>query len=313
MKRLIAALVLILFVAVAPITNAQSNSAQGLEISPPLQELSADPGNTVTTNIKVRNVTQEPLEVTASVNDFVAAGEDGQPKLLLQDGEQSPYSIKDWVTTISKVNLQPGEQQSVSVTLRVPENASPGGHYGVVRFSGTSPGLEGSGVSLSASVGSLILVNVAGDIVESAQIVELFAAQNGQKRTVFEYGPLNLVERIENTGNIHFKPSGTVRVTDLFNREVGSFALNEQGGNILPGSIRKFEQTLDKKLLFGRYKIQADVVYGSNQQIISQAVTFWVIPYKLIAVAALVIVLIIFGFKRYNKFIVKRAQKSGKR
>lgn len=312
MKRILAALTLVLVLILSPIAAAQ-NQGQGLEISPPLKEISSDPGKTVETSLRVRNITKEPLEITAEVNDFVAAGEDGQPKLLLEDGEESPYSIKSWITTISSVTLQPQEQQKITLTMNVPQNASPGGHYGVVRFSGTPPGLDGSGVSLSASIGALVLVNISGDVQENAQIAELYAQQNGQKRSLFEYGPLVITERIENTGNVHFKPSGTVRVTNMVGKDVASFNLNEQGGNVLPGSIRRFEQNLDKKLLFGRYKIQADVVYGSDNQIISASSTFWVIPYKLIAIAIAAIVALIFFIRRYNKFVVKRANKTGRR
>ena len=94
----------------------------------------------------------------------------------------------------------------------------------------------------------------------------------------------------------------------MFGKEVGSFQLNEQGGNILPGSIRRFEQTLDKKLLFGKYTLEADVVYGSQNTILSDSVSFWVIPYKLIALVVLGIALLIFFIRRYNRYIVKKAQ-----
>jgi hypothetical protein len=313
-KRVSAVFLLLIMFLVSPLATAQSNQGQGLEISPPLAELKADPGQTVTAKVKVRNVTRETLIVNAEVNDFTAGNEeDGQPRLILEEGEKSPYSVKDWITTISEITLKSEEQKPVTITLQVPQNASPGGHYGVVRFTGTPPGVEGTGVSLSASIGALVLVNVSGDVQESAKIVELFTAQNGEKRGFFEYGPITLAERIENTGNVHIKPTGTVRVTNMFGQETATFSLNDRGGNILPASIRKFEQQLDKKLLFGRYKFQADVVYGSDSKILSDSVTFWVIPYKLILMAIAAIIALIFIIKRYNKHIVKKAQNKNKK
>lgn len=310
MKRIFFVVALIAMLLITPIVQAQTNAGQGLEISPPLAELKADPGQTIKSTVRVRNVTEETLVISAEVNDFTAAGEDGQPKLLLEEGEVSPYSIKGWITTISKATLASREQKSVTITMKVPDDASPGGHYGVVRFTGTPPGLEDTGVSLSASVGALILVNISGDVNEDAKIAELFTTQNNKRRWLFEYGPVTLVERIENTGNTHVKPSGTVRVTNMFNREVASFPFNEQGGNVLPASTRKFEQVLNKKLLFGRYKVQADVVYGSENKIISSTITFWAIPYKIIILAVAAVLIIFFGLKKYNKFVVKRANKT---
>jgi hypothetical protein len=287
---------------------AHGQSGQGLEISPPLIELKADPGKVINSTIRVRNVTQDTLVIKSQINDFVANGEDGQPKLLLDAEEESPYSIKSWIVSIPAITLKKGEQKSVKVTLRVPDNASPGGHFGVIRFTGTPPELEDTGVSLSASVGTLMLVNVSGDTTEQAVISEMYTAQNGKKRNMFEYGPVTIAERITNTGNVFFKPTGSIRVSNMFGREVTTFALNENGGNVLPGSTRKFEQELSDKLLFGRYTVQADVVYGERNTIVSDSITFWVIPYKLIALVILAIVLIVFFVQRYNRYIVKKAQ-----
>jgi len=310
LKRLLFFGIIVAGLLCVPVARAQTNQGQGLEISPPLVQVDTDPGKTVNLSVKVRNVTQETLEVTAEANDFTAGGEDGNPKLLLEEGEESPYSLKSWITTIDRVTLKSGEQKPINITLNVPSNASPGGHYGVARFTGTPPGLEGSGVSLSASVGALMLVKVSGNIQEQAKIIELYAQnQKGQRRSSFEYGPLNLITRIQNTGNVHIQPKGTIRVTNLFGGEVMTLQLNQKGGNVLPSSIRKFQETLNKKFMLGRYKMQADVVYGSENTILSSSAYFWVIPYKIIILTIAVILLVIFGIKRYNKYIVKKANK----
>lgn len=178
MKRRFIGLVIALLCVVTPTIAAQGNAnqGQGLEISPPLRELSANPGQIVKATVRVRNVTNETLIVRAEVNDFTASGEDGQPKLLLEDGEKSPYSVKEWISTITTVTLRSKEQKPIEIVMNVPGDASPGGHYGVVRFTGTPPGIDDTGVSLSASIGALVLVNVSGDVQESAKIVEVFAS-----------------------------------------------------------------------------------------------------------------------------------------
>ncbi len=289
--------------------SAQQGAGQGLEISPPLVDVKADPGQVIKTQLKVRNVTKETLVVEAEYNDFVASGEDGSPKILLKDEEQSPYSIKDWLSTIPTATLAPRQQQTFDVTITVPKDASPGGHYGVVRYTGTPADAQGSGVSLSASIGTLMLVRVSGDVQESAKITELFSARDGKKRSLFEYGPVGIVTKIENTGNVHIKPKGTIRVSNMFGKTVQDSQLNPSGGNVLPKSTRKFSQQLNKKLLFGKYKVQADVTYGEENKIISQTASFWVIPYKLLAIGGALLALLIFLVTRYNKFIVKRSKK----
>jgi hypothetical protein len=311
-RRRLAALTALVLLAVPAFSTSLvsgQGAGQGLEISPPLIELNVNPGDVKEVEIYVRNVTRDPLIVGGEVNDFVAAGEDGQPKLLLDESETSPFTIKPWVTNLSKVTIGPQERKAIKATMSVPKDASPGGHYGVIRFTGTPPELEDTGVSLSASVGTLMLVNVSGDVKEAASIAEIYTSQNDKKRNMFEYGPVVLGLRLKNDGNVHFKPGGTIRVTNMLGKEIASFQLNDKGSNVLPQSVRKFEQLLNKKLLFGRYNVTADIAYGSQSTIVSGSKTFWVIPYKLIALGIGIIALLIFLVRSYNRYILKRAQK----
>ena len=294
---------------------AQQTPGQGLEISPPLIERSVDPGQSLTLSVKLRNITTSALVTTGSIDDFVAEGEEGQPKLLIDNnGEPSPYTFKPWVKSITRLSLAPQEVKTAQVVIQVPQDASPGGHYGVIRFSAVPPELEGTGVALSASLGSLVLLNVSGDVVKNASIEELYSAQNNKKRGFFEKGPITLGLRLKNDGSVHIKPTGTLRVTNMLGRESAVLSVNETGGNILPSSIRKFEQQLDKSTLFGRYKVEANVQYGGKN--LSDSITFWVIPYKLIAIILGVLVLLFVllknGLKKYNRYIIKRAGEKSK-
>ena len=295
----------------APLVSAQQPSGQGLEISPPLIERSVDPGKSLTLEIQLRNITKSTLATSGSIEDFVAQGEEGQAKLLLdEDAEPSPFTLRPWVSSITRLTLGPGELKTTKVTIDVPKDASPGGHYGVIRFSGVPPELEGTGVSLSASIGTLVLLNVSGDVVKKASIEELYSTQNNEKKGFFEKGPVTLGIRIKNEGSVHIKPTGTLRVTDTFGREVEVLSINPLGGNILPASIRKFEQTMEKSTAFGRYTVKADVQYDGKA--LNQTVTFWVIPYKTIAIVLGVLLLLAVvlrkGIKKYNQHIISRAK-----
>ena len=176
--------------------------------------------------------------------------------LKVKARKKAVHTIKDWINTIPEVTLKPGEQKTIDVTLSVPKDAGPGGHYGVIRFTGTPPEVDSSAVSLSASIGTLVLVTVSGDVHEEASVAELYTSQNGKKRSLFEYGPVTINTRFKNTGNVHARPSGTVVVTNMFGKTVDTFKFNEIKGNVLPQSIRRYENSLNKRLLFGRYKVR---------------------------------------------------------
>ncbi len=295
--------------------------AQALEIGPPLLNLSANPGDTIHATISLRDVSSGSLVVTNQINDFVASGEDGTPKIILDDTIPST-SLKSWINPIAQLTLKPKEVKTISLAISVPANASPGGYYGVVRFTGTPPELNGTGVSLSASLGSLILLKVNGQAKESLSVEQFFADNNGKAGTLFQSAPITFVERINNTGNIHEQPAGVVTITDMFNNKIVTLGVNQPPHDILPQSVRRFESILDSsnignRILFGYYKADLSISYGSNKQVVTSSIGFWVIPYTLIIV---IIVALIGGFiilriliQRYNRHIISRAQKTNRK
>lgn len=314
---------LTLFVgALAPMIPAgaqANNTGQALEIAPPVINLTANPGETIKTQISLRDVSSGKLIVKGQVNDFVAGGEDGTPKILLEENESNPYSLKSWVMPLPELLLKPKQIENLPVTINVPANAAPGGYYGVVRFTATPPELEGSGVSLSASLGALVFLKVNGEVKESLAIEEFSINNSGRSGPVFESTPLKFVERIKNTGNIHEQPSGQITITDMFGKKVATVNVNLPPRNILPQSIRKFEQSLDSsvlgdKKLFGKYTADLRITYGTNGQVVTSSQTFWVIPYTLIAIGIAILIIGFFALRhmirRYNRHIVKKAQKS---
>ncbi len=293
-------------------------SGQALEIAPPVLNLSADPGDVIHTKINLRDISNVNLIVVGQVNDFTAGGEDGTPKILT-DGETTEYSIKSWVTALPTLNLKPHEVRTLPITIVIPANAAPGGYYGTIRFTASAPDIKGTGVALSASLGSLVLLRVNGDAHENMSIESFTANKNNKTGWLFESAPLQFNQRLKNNGNVFEKPSGLVTVTDMFGKTVATLPINQPPSNVLPQSVRKFTENLDSsvignKFLFGHYTANLSVKYGANNQELTSKISFWVIPYKLI-LAIIIIAIIGFFFlrrliKRYNRHIIAQAKKS---
>jgi hypothetical protein len=303
----------------APAANGGS-PGQGLEISPPVVELSADPGQTVTAKIRVRNITNGLLIAKGRADDFGAGNdESGQPKLLLDETGATRFSLKYWVSGVPDLRLAPQEQKTTNVTINVPANAEPGGHFGVVRFTAVPPELEGTGVALSASIGSLILLKVSGQVVEKVSLAEFTTGQTGdgtkdsfKKRSMFEVGPVGLLVRLKNEGTVHQKVQGQIDVVSALGKKVGTVKVNERGGNVLPDSIRRFEEKLDNRKLFGKYTAKLALTYSDGKKI-EGSTTFWVIPWKLLLLVLIGLVILVLvgriGIKRYNDHIIKQARR----
>ena len=306
----------------APAPQNTSKNGQALEIAPPVIYLNADPGQSVKTQILIRDISSGNLIVNGQVNNFVSGGVDGTPKILLdaKDNANNPYSLVEWVSPLPSLLLVPKEIKTMTATINVPKDASPGGHYGVIRFTSMPPSLDGtSGVSLAASIGVLVLITVSGKVTEGLNVSNLVVRKkDGKSSNFFESGPLEFMERFKNTGNVHLQPTGQVSITDMFGKKLAAVNVNTPPANILPQSEREFKQPLDKavignKRLFGRYKATLNATYGSDKKTVTDTITFWVIPYKLVLAAVLGLVAIFFGLrfmlKRYNQRILKQAQR----
>jgi len=308
-------------VAEAAATTSKTNSinaGQALEIAPPVITLRVNPGQTIKVPIYLRDIAKTNLIVTGQANDFVAGGEDGTPKLLLDGASSDPYSLKTWVTSLPSLTLIPHEIKAMTVTLEVPKGASPGGHYGVIRFTATPPNLDKTGVSLSASLGALLLLTVNGKINESVSIAEFSASQNGQPGSLFEAPPIDFVERFKNSGNVHEQPTGRITITDMFGHDFAAVNVNVPSTNVLPDSIRRYTQSLDSatignNIMLGHYTASLRITYGLKKTVLVSQVQFWVIPWRLAIVAVVGIVALFFGLRyvirRYNRFIIGQSQR----
>ena len=293
-----------------------SDTANGLQISPALVQLNGEKGKTYTVKLQVLNVTGSDLSFTSSVNDFAAKDETGTPSILLNETTPAPTSIQSWVSAIPNFTLKAHETKDLNAIISIPANAEPGGHYGVIRFSGNAPSLSGTGVGLSASAGTLFLVRVAGNITEKLDLATFEASSNSKPSSLFENGPITFITRFQNVGNVHVQPSGFITIHDMFGNQVDNLPVNSEKGNILPSSTRRFESTLNKQWLFGRYTADVAVGYGTQGQAIAESISFWVIPYKLILIGLLILATIIYVLriviKRYNKYIIAQAHKQKK-
>lgn len=301
----------------AGLTKAQGG--QAFSISPPLIELTADPGQIVKATIKFTNISKNELLVNTQINDFAAKNESGEPNIIFEDNPEASNSLKPWVLSPPPFTIKAGETKAVDFPINVPNTAEPGGHYGVIRFTGSAPDMQQSGVALNASIGTLVLLRVSGQVIEKASVAEFFTANTSQKNTwLFEHASVVLVERIQNSGNVHIKPTGTLQINDMFGKPVATFRVNgdpasqtDPPKSILPDSIRRFEQTLDMPWLLGKYTATLNLSYGQSQQL-QQTISFWVIPYKLI-IGSLVGLIIAFfvlrwAIKKYNRYIIRKAR-----
>lgn len=316
MKRatFIAAILMLLSGLTAAPILAADTPGLGLEIGPSLVELTANPGQTVSFKIQLRDVTSAPIIATPQANNFSSKDEEGDPAILFNDPE-TRYSLKEWVQLPQPFTLTPKELRTVAITINVPGNAEPGGHYAVVRFSASPGDPTAQSVALGESIGTLVLLKVNGQIKEDVAVEEFSTYHDKTKTSWFDHGPITFVERLRNRGSVHERPSGYVDIYNMSGGKVTTLIVNgNPQKNVLPDGIRRFEESWDAKgWRFGRYRADLNLLYGTNNLPLKSTIYFWIIPFKTIGLILLLILLLglllRFGLRTYARRVEKRYER----
>ena len=277
------------------LTQAVFADKPGIGLSPLTFELTGNPGDVIENYVKIGNPSSEhTISVKMTVEDIAPTGEAGH--VIVEPAETETYSLAGWTgCEPEEFILEPKQERKIKFTIRIPENAEPGGHYGTVVAGSTGvigPGITGT--AIVPRVGALVLLTIPGEMKENLVVKDFSAPRN-----YFEYGPVPFAVRFENLGTVHSKASASITITDLRGKKVAEVPLSQK--NVLPNSVRKFDASWDQKWLWGgKYIATLSGTYGlSNTPLESQVITFWAFPWKVILGLLVFIILLILTRKRW--------------
>lgn len=295
-RRVVAGLVLmVLVVGIAPV-GAQSDEGakSGLAVRPLRHELTLQAGSTGSVELSVENLSGVDVVAKAEINDFVSDNESGEPKIYVGGSKEITSSIKPFVPKINSVPLKKGERKDIMLEFDIPKNASPGGYYGLLRYTAypDQGQREGQGVvSLNASVGTIILLEIPGKVKEKMEVESIKVLRDKNVDNFFFAAPNKVAVSIKNDGNGFIRPFGPVEINDPFGKTVLKYDLNnlEPKGNVLPMSSRTFTDTLKGVKWPGRYTITASVAPNAGREVLLLKKSFWYMPWWFIAVLVVVV------------------------
>jgi hypothetical protein len=276
-----------------------TGAPNGFTISPVLNEITVAKGQSQNIPITVSNPTSGTITAQPVVNDFLAsADESGTPRLILNPKAPLPANnFKSLVGNIPTTVIGPDQNKIIDVTIAVPKNAFSGGYYGAVRFVPGGTSNPNANVGLTASVGSLFLVTVPGNLTSQINIVQLAASDaNGNPSSLFTNGQVSALLRLQDTGNIYAQPFGTIVVKNMLGHIISTTQFNNitPKYSVLPQSIRKFIIALPHHNYLGHYTITASLGYGTaGNNLIVETVGFWYIPIWLQVIGLIVVIAIV--------------------
>lgn len=289
---------------------AADQTQQSLSVTPPLFQLSVEPGDTWQSSVKVVNVNSYPLTVYAEVVNFEPEGEQGRGRFMPIFEEDTAHTLASWITIPKGPYVIPAEQsREINFLVDVPEDAAPGGHFAAILITTEPPKLGDDSYVLrtSQTVTSLFFVRIEGDVIEEALIREF-----SMKDSLVEEPDAEFLLRFENKGNVHLQPRGNIVITNMWGKERGVVPINHRTnfGNVLPESIREFtfswkgEGSITE---IGRYTAIATLAYGeAGVKSVTATTYFWVIPIKATVITVAVIIALVLFMVWAIKLYVRR-------
>ncbi|MES2214300.1 MAG: hypothetical protein V4465_02875 [Patescibacteria group bacterium] len=311
-------IVLILLCFVVPIRRTLA-----LTVSPAKIEIQADPGTIVSGEFLVVNDESGTKTFYTSAENFEAQGETGTPNFV--PGKEG---LASWVNVAPEVVLNKGEQKKIPFTIQVPKSAEAGGHFAAIFLTTIPPVNTSNQVSVGSKIGILLLLRVSGPIKEGGGLLEFSMENNKRFYTAL---PVSMMYRFQNSGNDRVKPEGTLKIKNSLFLTAFEGPGNPSEGNILPGSVRKFNLEWKKSevptgpvgfigalknewnnFALGFYTANLNLMYGSKADTASMSTTFFVFPWHVMLVGVIIIAALLFLLsriiKRYNRWIIEKSR-----
>jgi P pilus assembly chaperone PapD len=275
-------------------------------LSPTKIDLTVSTGETSSQGISLRNTGDEPTTVRVYAMDFSIDRENNYT--FSEPGHES-YSCASWLGVgETEFELGPGAAKEVEVTISVPQQVEPGGHYAALFFE-TVPADTEPGVSVAGRIPSLFYLTIPGvtdaDITANAEITSL------QLPGWVDGGPVEVGAVVRNAGNVHLTVASRASFTDFRSRQGGEIDLGQT--IVLPGAERVIAGTWDNTPFIGPARVTVTIGYFDDHgELVNRSLqgSFWIIPWKVIMVAVaslgLIVVAILILRKKFRLKVERR-------
>ncbi len=267
--------------AAAFIAPARAQDTSAIEITPGIIDTQANPRDKLEYILTLKNngergVTMYPLvydiDMTDSHKIFSA------PEKL-----DKATSIARW-TSIKRgaVDLDPGAEVTLALTIEVNLSAKPGKYYAGISF---SPGsnITMAGDNFNASPQPTVTINIE----VKDQTVELLEKQDfSAERNIFFRFPVIFDVNVSNAGNVDTVPTGNIYVFNRKNQEVAEIPFNSEQRAVVPGAKEVLTAAWNGKGLgVGKFKATLEGQYGVNgARDLQGTAYFWVLPWYLVVI-----------------------------
>jgi len=295
-----------------------------IEISPARLVLQGKPGETINTEIKVRNRNAGATKLKIEIMKLKSEGD----TISLETPSDNDDFVK-WVTFKPKKTFTSkyDEWKTIPVTIKIPEDAAFTYDYAVVISNAELPeAIPGSTQSIDGKIAIFTLLDIdAPGAVRAAEITRFEAS-----KPWVTYLPVGFETEIKNIGNLHVAPIGNLFIKDMLGRQVATLAVNKEAGYILadgsktvtnewadgfPYNKQKPDGTTElvwdwsqiNSLRMGKYTADIVLVYndGLRDIPVTSQTTFWVIPWPILLALLAMVLIVLAGIISFFRSVMR--------
>jgi hypothetical protein len=257
----------ILFAVISPAVFASSvAAAPALDVSGAEVVVTMKPGDTYTHQMKIQNNSAGPLDMQVEAMGF-GQTLDGSYTALAKEEDKSPYSAREFITSIDKPSfrLEPGAAQTVSAALTIPAGVTGGIRYAIIYIHSLASGEGKVGMIVAANV-TVRVTTPTADTTKKGEIqsVEINPVQSGE--------PVVIKTIFKNTGAYHYRIKNEITVKDEAGKTFLSSIIPVTGTSLIPTFSWLFTASLfpsdpTKGLPIGKYTVESRVLADDGAQL----------------------------------------------
>ncbi len=278
------------FVNVAP-ARAEEVPKQRIQASPALLDFGEmKSGGTYEKVLKIQNTGSENLKYELIVSPYNVDVKDD--KYVSDYTKETQYNyITKWITLSQDGGeVEPGKQDEITVTVKVPKDVPAGGQYAVVQARMVNDGNSSDGNSILAlsQVGVVVYSSIDGNTRSEGKVIE-------NKVPSFMFNPpVSATSIVENTGNVHFEAKYILQVYPMFgDEEVYTNEENPDVAIVMPETRRLNVVNWEGAPHLGIFRVKQTIKFLDKSEVTEKVVFICPIWFLLIVLA--VIFLAIFG------------------
>lgn len=296
-------------------TDAQQQNDFSLQVSPSPLTLTVKPGETLESELRIRNLGSKQADIKIELREFnydsnteqVSLKDDLVPSIITDalKFDQTTFSLEPNEATVRKIKVSP------------PKDAKYAYSFAVVLKKTNNDNQSDKTRKIKGEVAVFTLLDVDKDGAKKEVKLESFSTN--KKST--DYLPITFKTKLANTGNTFTRPYGNIYITRSGKGDpLAVLPVNPTAAYILPDTKRTMSSEWTdgfpkrtvaadgtnkvswnfkdlNNLRVGKYHAKLVAVYsdGKRDVPVEASLTFWILPWKLIAIVVIILLLVIVG------------------